>query len=51
MIEIKILWGSAPEPDAEPITYRFNTLAEANAFLKGVDEACGWMDYALVEDE
>jgi hypothetical protein len=42
-----IRWGSAP-----PYTigrYEFRTLSEHAAFVQGVDEACGWMDYRYIE--
>lgn len=45
MPEVRILWGTAPERGDEPVTYQFATEAEVNAFLKGVDEANGWMDW------
>jgi hypothetical protein len=38
-------------PDATPdvAVYEFDTQAEANCFLQGVDEGNGWLDYAQVE--
>lgn len=45
-----ILWGSAPEPGDESHTFSFNTQAELDAFLYGVDEANGWMDWRTVEE-
>lgn len=32
-------------------TYTFETKDELNAFLCGVDEAMGWLDYEIIEDE
>ena len=53
---VKILWGSktsmAVDGDGrESIDYEFDTTAELSAFLHGVDEANGWLDYELVEEE
>jgi hypothetical protein len=52
--EVRIRWGSeSTREDMGNVTstYAFDTDAELSAFLKGVDEACGWMDYEVVEDE
>ena len=43
---VSVLWGS--DPDDVPVTYYFDTQAEMEAFLHGVDEAFGWMDYAAI---
>lgn len=35
----------------EPESFKvreFNTKAEANAYIKGLDDACGWMDSAVL---
>ena len=49
---VKILWGSNPILDErDPIEYGFDTPEELAAFLKGVDEANGWMDYDIVEGD
>lgn len=49
---IQILWGQAPEKDAEPQNYTFNTKAELDAFLLGIAEGDGWMGYEVItEDE
>ena len=32
-----------------PKVYAFETLAERNAFLKGVEEALGWTEYEIVQ--
>lgn len=47
---ITIMWGQAPEPDQEPITYSYDTAAELCAFIEGVEAAEGWMDYTIVDD-
>ena len=44
---VSVLWGS--HPDDVPVTYYFDTQAEMEAFLHGVDESSGWMDYAAIE--
>lgn len=48
MIVTYVRWGSAP-----PYTitrYEFRTLSEHEAFVQGVDEACGWMEYRFIEE-
>lgn len=40
---VKIRWGSGGIGNTEE--YEFGTLAELNAFLKGVDASSGWLDY------
>ena len=47
--EVSILWGSSPDPDNGPSEYEFKTAAELSAFLLGVEESSGWMDYEVVE--
>ncbi len=49
--EVAILWGEAPEPDAKPITYTFDTNAELISFVKGIGEADGWFGWTIVEKE
>ena len=36
------------DPDVEPVTYAFASAAEQAAFLLGVDEGCGWLDYTIL---
>jgi hypothetical protein len=48
MIVTYVRWGSAP-----PYTitrYEFRTLSEHAAFVQGVDEAAGWMDYRFIAE-
>jgi|SRR5580765_3943540 len=45
-----IVWGESLK-ESEPTRYDFDTQAELNAFLKGVDESQGWMDYAQFDNE
>ena len=49
--KITILWGQCPEPHQEPITYKFETQAELNAFMLGVDEMDGWLGYEVIYSE
>jgi len=41
-----ILWG---REGASKQTYTFSTSDELDAFLKGVDEASGWLEYEIVK--
>lgn len=47
--KVTILWGQIPE-DNKPITYSFDTEKELNAFMYGVDETVGWLDYEIIEE-
>lgn len=46
-----IMWGSMPEPGTVPTRYEFSTKEELGAFLRGVDEADGWMEYREQMDD
>ena len=50
---VSIRWGSNTIPENErPICqYVFKTQAELDAYLQGVDDGNGWMDYEIIEDE
>ena len=48
MIEIKIRWGSGGE---ETKTYQFKTKEQKAFFMKGVDEAEGWLKYEILEEK
>jgi hypothetical protein len=50
MPNITILWGQCPEPHQEPITYKFETQAELDAFCLGVNEMDGWLGYEEIEE-
>lgn len=41
---VTILWGSDGDVSQ---TYGFNTVGELDAFLHGVEEACGWHSYEV----
>ena len=46
---VSVLWGQLSDYlDDVPLTYCFDTKAEMEAFLHGVDESSGWMDYAAI---
>ena len=46
---VRILWGSTPELDErQPEQYIFDSKEELSAYLQGVDDACGWMDYEIL---
>lgn len=48
--KVRIVWGSASIRDTqEPCEYEFTTLDELSAFLHGVDEANGWLDYDQID--
>lgn len=42
-----IIWGSSPAPGDTANEYAFATEAELDAFLLGVSEAEGWLDYEI----
>lgn len=44
---IKIKWGENPDPDDEPVRYQFNTKAELDAFMHGIEETQGWFGYDI----
>jgi len=44
--EITILWGTDRE---EKKTYVFETEEQKSFFMKGVDEANGWLEYEVLE--
>lgn len=49
--DVKILWGSSPEDDAELDHQSFNSQAELDAYMKGVESAEGWMGYEVMTDK
>ena len=48
MYKITIKWGTDGEVTK---TYRFDDMQQYQWFMKGVDEAEGWLKYEIVEDE
>ena len=53
MPSVTIRWGSnAIQENERPVCLaEFNTQVELDAYLEGVDDASGWMDYEIMEDE
>ena len=49
-VKMTIAWGEHPCED-QIVTYTFDTGKEADAFLKGVEEGNGWLDYAVIGDD
>ena len=47
-IRTTIVWGT---DRAEKKSYEFATAAEHSAFIRGVDEANGWMEYEEISIE
>lgn len=45
--KVTILWGEVPEPGDVAATYEFATQAELDAFLLGVAEAGGYLNYSF----
>jgi len=47
--KVKIIWGS--DQDEENLKeYEFDTKEEYFAFMKGVDESNGWLEYSDIGD-
>lgn len=46
-LKIKIAWGSSPDENGIK-EYSFDTEDEYHAFMHGVDESNGWMDYSTI---
>ena len=44
-----IMWGTTEKP--APQKYEFDTLLELNAFLEGVDQGNGWLDFEQFDTE
>ena len=49
--KVKIHWGVTSFGDDQTKTYQFDTEKEMDAFLFGVDEANGWLEYEIIEEE
>ena len=48
-ITVQIAWGSCRDEDFIK-EYSFDTKNEYYAFMKGVDESNGWLDYSTIGD-
>ena len=46
-LKITIIWGSQKQ---EKKTYKFKTEEQLKYFIKGVDEAEGWLSYEIEEN-
>lgn len=46
--KVTIAWGGEKQIESK---YSFATEAELTAFLYGVDESSGWMDYEILDEE
>lgn len=52
MIKVWIAWGNDRDTQKETVTcYEFKTRIELEAFMKGVEEASGWMDYTQLNNK
>lgn len=47
---VSINWGADRQMSDDPMMYEFNSRAELEAFLDGVESANGWLDYELVNE-
>lgn len=48
---VMILWGATPQDnETQPIEYAFETEEELEAFLHGVSEGDGWLEYEVLDD-
>ena len=55
--EVTIVWGTEavrgiekPIQGYTKIKYKFNTESELDAFIKGVDEGNGWLEYEVIDE-
>jgi len=47
-----VLWGEDPQYNqCEPLQYKFNTQAELDAFLLGVEQCDGWWGYDYIKGD
>lgn len=46
---VSIMWGSTREPDQKPYVYEFKTPRDMDMFMRGVEEASGWLKHEVVE--
>jgi len=52
MFSVTIEWGKyTPKHERFITTVEFGTQAELDAYLQGVDDMDGWLDYTIIEDE
>jgi len=49
---IAIRWGAYGAKENRPVTTReFDTIAEVNAYIQGIDDMDGWYDYEIVDEK
>ena len=46
---VTIEWGDGTSDILKPEEYSFDTEAERDAFMLGVDSALGWLDYDILD--
>jgi hypothetical protein len=47
---VVIVWGSSEEARSQTRNeYAFETVAELDAFLQGVEESSGWLNYEVIK--
>lgn len=52
MPSVTIKWGKFFPEEERPVTIaEFETQAELDAYMEGIDDMDGWMDYTIIEDE
>ena len=53
MKTVTIMWGGSSIPEEKRFvqTVEYQTQAELDAYLQGVDDMDGWADYTIIEDE
>jgi len=49
--KVKIRWGVTSYGSDQTKSYEFITEKEMDAFLQGVEEANGWLEYEILEDK
>ena len=52
MFSVTIRWGKyVPKDERLVTTEEFQTQAEVDAYLLGIDDMDGWADYEVIEDD
>lgn len=50
MVKVHVIWGESPEHGEGVTSYEFASEQEADAFVRGANEAMGWGDASFVAD-
>lgn len=50
MIDLEIRFGQEEEDRGSTVRVRFATKAEADAYMMGVEESNGWLEYEVLKD-